>query len=88
MRAIAVVERLTHEVEDTVETEHERAIARSVREYLTVLKAYVNDELSDELTTGILDHLRQLGATLRDLAGYVKLAELGIGILRLVREFG
>lgn len=88
LRAIAVVEQLTHRIEDAANTEHERAVARAVREYLTVLEAYVNGELPEDLAKGIVENLRHLGGILRDLSGYARLTELGSKLLNLIGEIG
>lgn len=87
IEAIDEVERFTHEIEDSASSEPERAIARSVREGLTVLRFHAETPTDEALTRAALSALQTWGAHLRNLAGYGKLAELGIRIGNLVQEF-
>ncbi len=84
--AIEHVRRLTHQVEDTCDTEAERACARSVREGLAVLEEFARGKADESIARAAFQTLKTSAERLSSLSRYPRLVMLGVQLFQMLAK--
>ena len=87
LASIAVVEQLTHRVEELSPHQYEKDIARATREFLNVLRQYTAGEVPEDAARSALESLRGIRKWCVSHTASATMGALGVQVLELVTGY-